>query len=229
MLISFGLFNFIWHGGITPRYVRNFQIPILLLSFFSFYYIQKTKNIFIKLIFFLLIILSILNVSSIAIRADWTYMHEADLVSSDLILWPWLNPKEKISNETMIQITSAEIPKWILKGEEDCKASFGSMGLLTDPCFCIYDSWAERRIKLERNMSKIEIRACASTAGNDGTKGLIFIDEKPVGEIYIKSNSCSKEIFQVDISEGEHKIKLKSGINGTCDAEATFWKSIRFR
>ena len=39
-LVLFGFFNFYWYGGVTPRYVRHFQIPILLLSFFSFYCLQ---------------------------------------------------------------------------------------------------------------------------------------------------------------------------------------------
>jgi|GEM_PF-2070535 len=224
----------IWYGGVTPRYNRFSTLPAMFLTFFSFYYIQeiskkKSRNKWVVYtIFTILVILSVLNVTSLAIRADWNYEHEADLFSYDLVLWPWYPPKEETTNETTILLTSAEIPKWTLGGEGNCKASFGSIGLVTDPCLCRYDSWAERKIELE-NISAIKIEACASLAGNDGTKGLILIDEKLIGEIFIESYSCSKKTFQVNVTPGVHTIKLKSGIYGVCNGEGIFWRSLAFK
>jgi hypothetical protein len=88
-LLVYGMLNFIWHGGGIVRYVRSFNVSILLLTFFSFFYIQQTKRKMVKLIFIILILLSILNVFSLAIRADWVYEHPKDLVSYDLILSPF--------------------------------------------------------------------------------------------------------------------------------------------
>lgn len=228
IILCYGLFHIRWQGGLSPRYLRYYTIPVLFLTFFSFYYIQETKNNWVKLIFVILVILSVLNVTSLAIRADWTYEHPAELVSYDLVLWPWYPPTEKLSNETTILLTSAEIPKWKLSGENDCKASFGVMGLVTDPCQCRYDSWAERKIRLENDMTTIKIEACADIAGNDGTRGLVYVDNKLVGELLIESDSCITKSFEAKITKGVHTIKLKSGIYGSCKSEMVFWKSIKF-
>jgi len=229
-IVIFGL-RFFWYGGVTPRYIRGFNIPILLLSFFSFYFIQENKNIFIRLVFVLLVIVSTLNVISLAIRADWTYEHEADLVSYDWVLWPFISVNETLAiDETLdIKITSAEIPKWSLGGTDGCKASFTSLGLITDPCNCKFQSWAERKIQLKNNTKTIEIIACARTAGNDGTQGHVLIDDQPLGEIFIQPDSCITKKFSKDLSTGLHSIKLTSGQYGLCDAETIFWKSIVFK
>ena len=89
-LVIFGLLNFAWHGGLTPRYVRNFDVPILFLTFFSFSYLQKGRSKLFKALFFFLLVLSILNVFSLAMRADWVYMHPTTLFSYDLVLWPFI-------------------------------------------------------------------------------------------------------------------------------------------
>lgn len=90
-LIIFGLLNFTWYGGVTPRYVRYFNVPILLLTFFAFYFIQhNTKNKLMLAVFLILAVFSILNVVSLAIREDWTYEVYGQLVSYDLVLWPFV-------------------------------------------------------------------------------------------------------------------------------------------
>ena len=231
IIITYGFLHLMWYGGVTPRYNRYLTIPALFLTFFSFYYIQETKNVLPKLIFLGLIILSVLNVVSLAVRADWTYEHEADLVSYDLVLWPWYPIPEavtNVTNETTILLTSEEIPHWKLSGESPCKSTFGGMGLVTDTCYCAYDSWAERKIELERNVRTIEVKACSAIAGNDGTKGLIYIDDVLIGEIFIESNSCTTKTFSVNISPDIYTIKLKSGKYGKCNNEIVFWKSLKF-
>lgn len=65
----------------------------IFLTFFSFYYLQEIKKNWMKFLFVILIILSILNVISLTIRVDWIYDHFDDLVSYDLVLWPWYPPK----------------------------------------------------------------------------------------------------------------------------------------
>jgi len=227
MILVYGLLSPIWYGGVSPRYVRHFLILILLLTFFSFYYIQTTKNNWIKLIFLGLVILSILNVTSLAIRADWNYEHEADLFSYDLVLWSWYPPSKEIESGKIV-MTSAEIPYWRLSGEGNCKAKLGANGLMTDPCFCEYDSWAERDIELKKNIKNISIEACAVKAGDDKTRGFVYIDDELIGEVLIDSNTCRSENFSVDLKPGEHTIRFKSGIYGNCDGEMIFWKSIKF-
>jgi len=230
-VLIYGLFYGSWYGGVTPRYNRFLTIPVLFLTFFSFYYIQKTKSVLAKSIFLILVILSVLNVASLAMRTDWTYEHEADLVSYDLVLWPWYSlPEEvtKVTNETTILLTSKEIPNWKLSGEGSCKATFGGMGLITDTCYCAYDSWAERKIGLEKDVETIEIKACSAIAGNDGTRGSIYIDDELIGEMFIESNSCATKTFSVNISPGIYTIKLKSGKYRECNGEMVYWKSIKF-
>ena len=230
-ILIYGVCYGMWYGGVTPRYNRFLMIPVLFLTFFSFYYMQKTKSNIAKLIFLGLVILSVLNVASLAVRADWTYEHEADLVSYDLVLWPWYPIPEvvtNVTNETTILLTSKEIPNWRLSGDGPCKATFGSMGLITDTCYCAYDSWAERKIELEKDVENIEVKACSAIAGNDGTKGLIYMDNEFIREIFIQSDSCTTKNFSVSIPSGSHTIKLKSGKYGKCDGEMVFWKSIKF-
>jgi hypothetical protein len=229
-ILIYGLFYGMLYGGVTPRYNRFLTIPVLFLTFFSFYYVQRTNNFILKLLFIYAVILSLLNVTSLAVRADWTYEHEADLVSYDWVLWPWY-PLEKmtnITNQTTILLNSKEIPNWSLSGEGPCKATFGGMGLVTDTCYCTYDSWAERKIELDKDIGTIEVQACSAIAGNDGTKGLIYIDDELIGEIFIQSDSCRTKKFSVIIHPGVHTIKLKSGKYGKCDGEMVFWKSIKF-
>jgi len=229
IIISYGLLHTMWYGGVTPRYNRFFTIPILFLTFFSFYYIQETKNNLAKWVFIILVILSVLNVTSLAVRADWNYEHEVDLVSYDLVLWPWYPSQnvERTDKGMTIYLTSTEISNWKLGGEEECKAKFtGYAGLETDPCNCVYNSWAEREIYLDRNISNIEIKACATLAGNDGTKGFVYIDNELIGGIFVNSYSCDSKSLSVNISSGEHMIKLMSGKYEKCDGEMVFWKSI---
>ena len=81
--------RFEWYGGVIPRYVRTFDIPILLLTFFSFYFIQENKSRIVLIIFIAALLISVLNVVSLAVRTDWTYEQHSQLISYDLILWPF--------------------------------------------------------------------------------------------------------------------------------------------
>jgi hypothetical protein len=225
--IILGGFYFFWYGGATPRYVRHFNIPVLFLTFFSFYYLQRTKERWKELIFLILIILSVLNVSSLAIRADWTYEHASDLFSYDLVLWPFI-PSIEEKHELYLMSGSEQL-KWIAGGELDCKAIFSSQGIVTDPCWCAWDSWAERRIRLKGEIKEIEIQACAGVAGEDGTKGFVYVDNELLGEVLVESNSCMSKSFLVSLSPGDHLIKLKSGKHGKCEGEMVIWREISFR
>jgi hypothetical protein len=232
IILIYGLFHFMWYGGVIPRYVRFFNIPILFLTFFSFYYIQETfkrkgtNKKFIIMLFIILVILSTLNVISLAIRADWTYEHDANLVSYDLVLWPWYPAVEW--NKTSYYLTSpAEQTKWI-KGGEDCKPNFSLNGIATDPCFCAYNSFATRNIGISFKEVNITIKLCSLSAGGDGTIGNFYLDDMKT-EIFIPSNSCIEKNLTTDIQLGIHSIKIESGKFGVCDAEATIWKEIIFK
>jgi len=206
IILCYAFLHLRWQGGWAPRYVRYYTIPIFFLTFFSFYYIQKTKNILAKLIFLILVILSVLNVASLAVRADWTYEHETDLVSYDLVLWPW------IKNDNYLGVS--EIHEW--KG-----GNIVNETMSTD----IYGSYAERTIKFEKNKKTLEVEACADFAAGDGTKGSVYIDDSLIGEIFIRSNSCEIKTFPINIT-GEHKIKLKTQGYRLFDKEWVLWKSM---
>ena len=78
----------IWHGGYGPRYARTLLPAVPVLIFFSFYALQQNKNRFFFLIFFLLFLVSALNIISLSIRTDWNLERTIDAVSYDLVLWP---------------------------------------------------------------------------------------------------------------------------------------------
>jgi len=209
-------------GGATPRYVRHFDIPILILTFFSFYYIQNEKRLWIRLIFAFLVVLSILNVTCLAIRADWTYEHEADLVSYDLCLWPYI-PVTNIMEYNLTR--KVEQSKWIMGGEDNCRAQITDEGLMTDVCECRHNSWAEKNILFTGNMN-LSINACTHYAGGDGVKAKIYLDNEVINEFFIPSNTCVTKTIPINTTKTTHTIKLYSTINGTCDTEMVIWKSL---
>jgi len=227
-----------WHGGYTPRYVRNFNIPILFLTFFSFYYIQeagKEKNKFKKYsiyaIFSGLVILSTLNVVSLAIRTDWNYEHPANLVSYDLVLWPWIEPKER--NDITLYLTSlGETMEWKKFGElENCKSYSALEGLVTYVCDCENNhvNYAERIIKIPWEKINVTIKACSKYSGGDGVIGKFYFGNFSK-EILIPSDSCVEKTLILEINPSEdQRIALKPKIYEKCKDEEIIWKMIKIK
>jgi hypothetical protein len=221
-ILLYGLLHFMWYGGVTPRYNRYLTIPVLFLTFFSFYYIQETNSNWIRLIFIGLIILSILNVISIAIRADWTYEHGADLVSYDLVLWPWYPPKPTKNIINLYLTEQGESVEWKFGTESECKA-YGSLeGIITYVCNCEYATYAERSIKIPWDKFKVNVTVCSR---NGDVIGEFYFD-KTKKEIIIPPNSCEEKSLLVDSSKEEHTIILKSKKYGECIDEVAIWKLI---
>jgi hypothetical protein len=226
IILIYGLF-LTSHGGVLPRYGRFFDVPILILTFFSFYYIQNEKRLWINLIFAFLVVLSILNVTCLAIRADWLYEHEVDLVSYDFCLWPYIPVTKQETNIIEYNLMSkAEQLKWVRSGEGNCRAQITDEGLMTDVCECKYDSWAERDIIFPGSLN-LSVNACTHYAGGDGVKAKIYLDNEVIEEFFIPSNSCVTKTIPINTTETSHVIKLYSTINGTCETEMVIWKSIR--
>ena len=226
-IVIFGL-RFFWYGGVTPRYIRGFNIPILLLSFFSFYFIQENKNIFIRLVFVLLVIVSTLNVISLAIRADWTYEHEADLVSYDLVLWPLIPTEQKTMATNTLEFNLAsrtEQARWSFSGDPGCNAK-PENGIKTDPCYCTYSSWAQKTVAVPWDYIRLNTTVCADIAGNDGTEGTIYLNGKLLDTIFVSSYSCVSKSYVQKLADHSVEIKLKSGQYGKCSGDMTFWKYI---
>jgi hypothetical protein len=220
------LFHPVYWGGVTPRYIRYFDSVIFFLTFFSFYYIQNEKRLWIRLIFIFFVVLSILNVTCLAIRADWIYEHEADLVSYDLCLWPYIPVTKQETNITEYDLMSkAEQLKWIRSGEGNCRAQITDEGLMTDVCECKYNSWAERDIIFPGSLN-LSVNACTHYAGGDGVKAKIYLDNEVINEFFIPSNSCITKTIPINTTKTSHVIKLYSTINGTCDTEMVIWKSL---
>ncbi|MCW1296108.1 MAG: hypothetical protein OH319_00305 [Candidatus Parvarchaeota archaeon] len=176
-----------------------------------------------------MVIISILNVTCLTVRADWTYEHEADLVSYDLCLWPYIPVTRTETNITEYNLISkTEQLKWIRSGEGDCKAQITLEGLMTDICECQYNSWAEKQIQFPGPVN-LSIRACSHHAGGDGVKAYVYLDNELLKEFFIPSDSCIEEFIPIDTPQGPHVIKLTSFINGTCDAEMVIWKELSLK
>ncbi len=164
-----------WKQGAVPRYVRGFEVPIATCTFFSFLLLQNKRKRILWIPFLLLLILSFLNTLCLAIRTDWVYENEADLVSYDLCLWPFCPWQEK--RLTLILTSKTEQVKWIGNGTLGCKPQFNEKGIITDPCDCVSESWAEREIILYQNYTKIRVKVCAEYTKEDGTIGIFYIDD----------------------------------------------------
>jgi len=218
-LFLFGIINVYSGGGLTPRYMRRFHIPILFLSFFSFYFFQESNKGYLKVLFLILVVLSILNVVSLTIRMDWSYEHPEDLVSYDLVLWPWYP-----SRPIYLYLTEqSEFEKWDFAEEDKCKA-YGSLeGITTDVCNCEYVTYAERNIEIPWEKVRVNVTTCGRNG--DGVVGKFHFDETEK-EIFIPPDSCKKESMLIENLEGEHSIVLESKRYSKCIDETIIWKLI---
>jgi hypothetical protein len=224
IILMYGVLNLMWQGGVTPRYIKYYNIVVLFLTFFSFYYIQEAKNKILRLIFIGLIILSILNVSSLAIRADWTYEHDANLVSYDLVLWPWYPPTSQGNDINLYLTELGESVEWNFNEELKGCTSYGTLeGIITPLCSCEYDTYAERNINIPWNKIRINITACNKNSKD--ILGKFYFDDKEK-DLLIESNSCKQESIIIENSSGNHNLILKSGKYGECTNEFVIWKLI---
>ncbi|MEM5831010.1 MAG: hypothetical protein QXO40_02305 [Candidatus Aenigmatarchaeota archaeon] len=119
-----------------------------------------------------------------------------------------------------------EIEKWNLSSES-CQAQFSfEEGIMMDYCSCTKPSFANYNfITYVKNIS-LKIEACTVFAGGDGAIGQIFIDDKLIDEIFIKSNECTTITKNIETTVGEHRLTLKPKIFGVCNAEIIKWKKI---
>jgi len=230
IILIYGLIHPTWYGGVTPRYVRFFNIPVLFLTFFSFYYIQevskeknKIKRLMIYSIFVIMIILSMLNVISLAVRADWTYEHEANLISYDLVLWPWYLPKTQENVINLYLTELGESVEWNFGGEiEGCK-DYGTLeGIITPVCGCEYATYAERYIEVPWEKIRVNVTACSR--GGDVIGRFYFDDIEK--EIIIQPSSCERVSILIKNSKGKRTIVLKSKKYKECIDETVIWKLI---
>ena len=225
-IFVFSFLNPIWEGGVTPRYNRFLLVPALFFTFFSFYYLQETKNIWIKLLFIILVILSILNVVALSVRADWTYEHEADLFSNDLVVWPWYPPIEEHEMNLVLYSESEQV-RWNFN-KDQCVYKESGRGIITDICFCVTNSSTFREIYIPWNSIEINVKACADEAGKDGTLGYFKFDDLSE-KIFIRSKSCEERHLILNNTIGLHRIELQSEIFGKCGNEWIVWKEISIK
>lgn len=214
-----------WKQGAAPRYVRGFEVPIATCTFFSFLFLQNKRKRILWIPFSLLLTLSFLNTLCLAIRTDWVYENEVDLVSYDLCLWPFCPWQEK--ELTLILTSKIEQMKWVGNGTMDCLPDFSWKGILTDPCYCTARSWATREVVLYAEFQKLKVKACAEAAGGDGTEGFIKIGDFEA-KLFIPPNSCVERSFNFTFKPGLYTITLTSGKYKKCNAEWVIWKRIEF-
>ena len=226
LIFIFCFLNPIPEGGVTPRYNRFLTVPVLFFTFFSFFYIQETKNFWIRLLFIILILLSILNVVSLSIRSDWTYEHEADLFSYDVVIWPWYPPAEE-QKMNLLLYSQSEQTRWNFD-KEQCVYKESGRGIITDVCFCLTNSSTFREIYIPWDNVEIDVRACADEAGKDGTLGYFKFDDFSE-KIFIPSNKCEERHLIFNDTEGQHRITLQSAIFGKCGEEWVVWKEIKIK
>jgi hypothetical protein len=172
------------------------------------------------------------NSISLAIRTDWSYEKITDLVSYDIVLWPWLPSK---SEDIILDLTKvSEQSKWNLNWEEGCnppltEPRLSIFGLELGPCECSYNNNASRSIKIPREFKYLKIEACSLFTGGDGALLEIFIDNDSYS-YFINSQKC--EIIILNISkfadENNHTITLSAKRNGVCDYEVISVKKLVF-
>lgn len=211
IILVYGFLSPIWYGGVIPRYVRQFQTPIFLLTFFSFYYIQETKNTWVKLIFLGLVILSVLNVASLAIRTDWNYEHEADLVSYDLILWPWYP----------IKGINFELSQTQWNENRLCPNFYDPNKITMDVCNCTESGFASKKLTINKKFKSLNIIECALFSGGDGVYSIVSIDSNIIFNGFTQWNNCENRIIDISkyADDKEHLLKLSVKPFGVCDLE----------
>ena len=219
-----------YEGGYTPRYVRHAEPFILIFSIFLVKYLSKEKSKLFILVFVTFSAISITNCFSLSIRTDWNYVKITDLISSDIIVWPWLSIKQE--NITLDLTKVSEQAKWNLTWEEGCnppvtEPRFSSQGLELGPCGCAFKNYASRSIKIPLSMRYLEIEVCSKLSGGDGIIFLVTIDNKNYS-YYIESSKC--EQIYINITEFAdnrfHVIQLSSERNGVCDFEVLLVKKV---
>jgi hypothetical protein len=236
LLLAFLTFFYVYinrdyEGGFIPRYVRHAEPFIFVLSIFLANYLSKEKNKFFLLIFSIFSFLSVTNCLSLSIRTDWSYEKITDLISSDIVVWPWLSIKQE--NIITLDLTKvSEQAKWNLTWEEGCnppvtEPRFSSQGLELGPCGCVFKNYASRSIKIPLSMRYLEIEVCSRLSGGDGIILLVTIDNRTYS-YYIESSKC--EQIYINITEFAdnrfHVIQLSSERNGVCDFEVLAVKKL---
>jgi hypothetical protein len=171
----------------------------------------------------ILVALSILNISSLAVRADWTYQRPADLVSYDLVLWPWYPPKLQENIINLYLTEEGESIEWEFGSEAQCKARAHDEGIITEVCNCEYATYARRSIKVPWRKFMFNVTACS--IGGDGVIGRIFFDNFEE-ELFVHPRSCERRSFVFESSKEQHTIILKPKRYGECTDEIVIWKLI---
>lgn len=190
--MSVSVLSSTWHGGYTPRYVRHYFPTVFVLSIFAFDYIQKNKNLLVRLLFAGLVLLSFLNVMSLAVRLDWSYENPERLVSYDYVLWPFLLHGEDYAS---------------FVERNACPPVLESGGWILDPCDCQASS------KLVREGGDFFIFSCTRRAGGDGVF-LNYSYDDVSDSRYLESNNCT--FFRINSTSD---VSFWVERFGVCDAE----------
>jgi len=229
-ILAFAYLHADYEGGFSPRYVRHSEIIIIILSIFLTSYISKLNNKIILLIFILFVSISVTNSISLAIRTDWNYEKITDLVSYDIVLWPWIPFKQE---SIVLDLTKvSEQSKWNFTWEAGCNPPNTppiktNSGILLGPCACTYSNSIERMIYIPKNLNTLKLSACTTSAGLDGIMVYLKIDERE-WPLFFNSNSCKD--YYINISDfaddKNHKISIYTGVYGICNDEHVYLKKI---
>lgn len=219
-------------GGYIPRYVRHAEIITIILTIFLADYIVKLKNKIILIIFGILVSISILNVFSISVRTDWSYEKITDLISPDLIIWPWLPINQDVIILDLTKISEQE--NWNLTWEGLCNPPSTppvktTMGILLGPCSCDYLNFVERKIKIPKDLPILKLTACSMTSGNDGIIVYMEVDNKETFPLIFKPNTCSYYYLNIInyADNNFHNIKIYADKYGRCHDEFIYLKEIK--
>jgi hypothetical protein len=220
-----------YEGGFTPRYVRHAEPIIIILTIFLAEYLAKLKEKKILLIFAFLAFISITNSISLAIRTDWNYEKITDLFSYDIVLWPWVEP---MKDKTILQLyDSVEQRKWNLNFPKICnppvtEPRFSEVGIETGPCGCNFINNASRKLILPKDSNALRIEVCSKFAGGDGVSAYVYVDNKEVAKLQIKSSTCTNIIANISqfADNKEHILTLESRRYKDCIEEVAIWRKV---
>ena len=223
-----------FEGGFTPRYVRHSEPIIVILSIFLSHWLDeelKKKSKITLFLFGIIALVSILNSTSISIRTDWNYEKITDLVSYDIVLWPWISSEE--GNLTLDLTKLSEQANWKLSWEKGCnppitEPRFSELGIETGPCSCAFRNNATRKILIPDYFNALKISVCSRKSGNDGTLGYVYIDGKEISKFQIASSTCKDIIIDIQqfADNKEHLLTLTSYRNRRCNEEVIIWRKV---
>lgn len=221
ILLNLLLYSLDYKGGFGPRYARFYfpTLVVLMLLSMKGYESSGMKS---KIFFSLLIIFSITNNVSLAVRTDWFYENAMSRVSNDLILFPYYPVQETLATHAL-SFQGPEKLLWITS--QSCPPSQVFEGFILRVCDCQTPSRITNNVTIPENATSMRVTYCSGSAGGDG---LYLNVGQGDGEqrLIIPSGKCGSKT--IEVRGGVKPVTLRPEVKGACEDETILVKSIRF-